>query len=34
MELLVLGCHAGMPASGQASSGYLVETPGQPQPPG
>jgi ribonuclease BN (tRNA processing enzyme) len=28
MELLVLGCHAGMPASGQASSGYLVDTPG------
>ena len=26
MELLVLGCHAGMPASGQASSGYLVAT--------
>jgi ribonuclease BN (tRNA processing enzyme) len=26
MELLVLGCHAGMPAGGQASSGYLVAT--------
>jgi ribonuclease BN (tRNA processing enzyme) len=28
MELLVLGCHAGMPAGGQASSGYLVATSG------
>jgi ribonuclease BN (tRNA processing enzyme) len=28
MELLVLGCHAGMPAGGQASSGYLVATGG------
>jgi ribonuclease BN (tRNA processing enzyme) len=28
MELLVLGCHAGMPAGGQASSGYLVTTSG------
>jgi ribonuclease BN (tRNA processing enzyme) len=28
MELLVLGCHAGMPADGQASSGYLVTTGG------
>jgi len=26
MELVVLGCQAGMPASGQASSGYLVAT--------
>jgi ribonuclease BN (tRNA processing enzyme) len=28
MELLVLGCHAGMPASGRASSGYLVAAGG------
>ena len=28
MELVVLGCQAGMPASGQASSGYLVVTSG------
>jgi ribonuclease BN (tRNA processing enzyme) len=27
MELTVLGCRAGMPADGQASSGYLVTTP-------
>jgi ribonuclease BN (tRNA processing enzyme) len=26
MDLLVLGCHAGMPADGRASSGYLVTT--------
>src|SRR5262245_58901034 len=26
MELVVLGCRAGMPAGGQASSGYLVAT--------
>lgn len=26
MQLSVLGCRAGMPADGQASSGYLVET--------
>jgi ribonuclease BN (tRNA processing enzyme) len=26
MELVVLGCRAGMPAAGQASSGYLVAT--------
>jgi ribonuclease BN (tRNA processing enzyme) len=26
MQLTVLGCRAGMPADGQASSGYLVET--------
>jgi ribonuclease BN (tRNA processing enzyme) len=26
MELVVLGCQAGMPADGQASSGYLVVT--------
>lgn len=26
MELTVLGCHAGMPADGRASSGYLVTT--------
>ena len=28
MDLLVLGCQAGMPASGQASSGYLVTAGG------
>lgn len=28
MWLTVLGCRAGMPADGQASSGYLVTTPG------
>lgn len=28
MELVVLGCHAGMPADGRASSGYLVVTSG------
>lgn len=27
MQLSVLGCRAGMPADGQASSGYLVDTP-------
>ncbi|WP_326836026.1 MBL fold metallo-hydrolase [Amycolatopsis rhabdoformis] len=27
MHLTVLGCRSGMPADGQASSGYLVETP-------
>ena len=27
MELLVLGCQAGMPADGWPSSGYLVTTP-------
>jgi ribonuclease BN (tRNA processing enzyme) len=27
MSLTVLGCLSGMPAAGQASSGYLVETP-------
>ena len=26
MELMVLGCHAGMPTDGLASSGYLVST--------
>ncbi|WIX75959.1 hypothetical protein QRX50_31355 [Amycolatopsis carbonis] len=26
MHLTVLGCRSGMPADGQASSGYLVET--------
>jgi len=26
VELTVLGCHAGMPAAGRASSGYLVTT--------
>jgi ribonuclease BN (tRNA processing enzyme) len=26
VELTVLGCHAGMPAAGRASSGYLVST--------
>src|ERR1700755_2024947 len=28
MELIVLGCHAGMPAGGRASSGYLVASHG------
>jgi ribonuclease BN (tRNA processing enzyme) len=28
MDLLVLGCQAGMAASGQASSGYLVTAGG------
>jgi ribonuclease BN (tRNA processing enzyme) len=27
MELVVLGCHAGMPTEGRASSGYLVAGP-------
>lgn len=29
MQLTVLGCRSGMPAEGQASSGYLVETRGR-----
>jgi ribonuclease BN (tRNA processing enzyme) len=28
MQLTVLGCRSGMPADGQPSSGYLVDTPG------
>jgi ribonuclease BN (tRNA processing enzyme) len=31
MRLTVLGCHAGMPAEGQASSGYIVSTAGPAQ---
>jgi len=28
LSVTILGCRSGMPAGGQASSGYLVETPG------